>query len=120
MKDATGDGGLPHGTPPVPRTEVKVGPPKWNPTARKANRSGVVTGARVVLLFQRGALKVASAAQVADRLGMERGYIRRILNQLADAHILTQRFACQPGTPDVSVFRLRNPPRRPHRAREAD
>lgn len=61
-----------------------------------------------MLLFMRGGMKqkTASAAQVAAHLDMEPGYVRRVLNALAKAQILSRRTARQPGTPDVNVYRL--------------
>jgi hypothetical protein len=75
------------------------------------HRSGTVTGARVVLLFTNGGVEVASAAQVAARLGMEEGYTRRVLNRLTAAQVLTRKLVPASGTPDVNIYRLsRTPP----------
>lgn len=92
-----GSGGLRAETEMV---DYKVGPSKLK------KRSGVVTGARIMLLFTLGKVRLASSAQVARELEMEEGYIRRVLSSLVTAGILRARMVTQTGTPGVRVFRL--------------
>jgi hypothetical protein len=69
----------------------------------KADRSGPVTGARIVLFVQR---RPMSSGALANRLRMEESYIRRVCRMLVDAGILRAEIKPQRGTRPLRVYSL--------------
>jgi hypothetical protein len=69
----------------------------------KAERSGPVTGAWIVIHVQRRSL---SSGALANKLRMEESYIRRVCRMLVDAGILRAEIKPQRGTRPLRVYSL--------------
>jgi len=66
-------------------------------------RSGPVTGAQIVRML---AQTPASPGFLADVLGLEESYVRRICRQLVKAGVLTFEVVPQRGTPPLKLYSL--------------
>lgn len=77
--------------------------------AEKDDRSGIVTGAKIIRLLM---IKPMPPGILAGRLKMEESYIRRVCRVLADAGVILGELTPQRGTPPVQLYRLPPTPTR--------
>lgn len=78
---------------------------------KRSARSGVETGGRIIWLLEHGDVQVPSAGAIADRLGLEESYVRRVCQTLTRAGLLSIEEMPQRGTPPVKVYSVIQPRR---------
>ena len=83
--------------------EAPPSTPKVRLPSDEPPRSGPVTGAQIVRML---AQTPASPGFLADVLGLEESYVRRICRQLVKAGVLTFETVPQRGTPPLKLYSL--------------
>ena len=76
---------------------------------KRGDRSGTETGARILWLVAFKEVKPATASTLAERLGREESYVRRVCRHLVQCGLLKSEDVPQQGTPSVKVYSVVQP-----------